>query len=165
MPEFRDGIDRLITLCSNSGLVVRLSSGLRTPLEQAALWRKGRAIEVIQQKICWLRDKDCDYLANCLLAVGPQDGEWVTNALPGDSWHNWGEAADFLCFDIKGSPINSGDDPVYEDFQRLIPLAGLNNYGPNWKKDAGHVQLRRNAPHQLYSLQDIDKVLEERYPL
>jgi hypothetical protein len=34
------------------------------------------------------------FLAQCIERVGKQFGEHVTNAIPGLSWHQWGEAAD-----------------------------------------------------------------------
>lgn len=164
-PEFRSSLDKLITLCSNSGLVVRISSGLRTPLEQAMIWRRGREISIIVDKVGWLKSQGCYYLASCIQTAGPQSGEWATNAIPGESFHNYGEAADFLAYDHQGKPINDGNDPTYVQFQKLITLSGLNNYGTHWTKDAGHVQLRPGSPVDIMNIQEMDKVLSERYPL
>lgn len=163
-PEFRAKVEKLINLCSNEGLVVRVVSGLRTPLEQAILWRFGRSMDVIIDKIQQLKDINCSYLASCINMAGPQYGEWKTNALPGQSWHNWGLAVDFICFDSIGKPISDGEDPIYYQFQKLIPAAGLFNYGKNWPKDAGHVQGMLGSPNQ-YTIQETDKILSERYPL
>src|SRR6185369_14731386 len=48
----------------------------------------------IALKIASLRDQGAPFLAHCLESVGPQSGDPVTNAIPGLSWHQWGEAMD-----------------------------------------------------------------------
>lgn len=152
-------------LCTREGLVIRLTSGLRTPLEQAALWRMGRGTSVINAKIEELKSQSAPYLALCIDKAGPQNGPWRTNALPGYSWHNWGLGADFMCFNMKGDPIQNGDAYEYRVFQRMIPFAGLHNYGKDWIKDAGHVQFYELSPSSKYTLAEMDKLLSEKYPI
>lgn len=95
-PEFRQNVLNLIANLAAKGIEMRPCAALRKPDEQAILWRQSRAKEEIEAAIAKLRSQGGDFLADTLQNVGPQHGEHVTNALPGFSWHQWGEAVD--CF-------------------------------------------------------------------
>ena len=94
--QFHEQVDQLLNSCRARGIEMRPYSTLRTPFDQARLWRQSRSIEEIRDKIADLRASGASFLAHCLESVGPQHGEPVTNAIPGFSWHQWGEAVD--CF-------------------------------------------------------------------
>ena len=94
VPEFRQAIEQLLQRCEARGCTMRPYMGIRTPLEQAKLWRQSRSIEQIRAKIKEFRQADAHFLADCLEKAGPQNGRHVTNAPPGLSWHHWGEAVD-----------------------------------------------------------------------
>lgn len=96
VPTFRPRLETLLASCRARGVEMRPYMGLRTPLEQARLWRQSRSREQIDAKVAQLHAAGADYLADCIVRVGPQNGDPVTNAVPGLSWHQWGEAAD--CF-------------------------------------------------------------------
>lgn len=96
IPKFRAPVKTLLEQCRAQGVEMRPSQTLRDPFEQAKLWRQSRSKEEIRAKIKQFRAAGADFLAFCLENVGPQSGDPVTNAPPGLSWHQWGEAVD--CF-------------------------------------------------------------------
>jgi peptidoglycan L-alanyl-D-glutamate endopeptidase CwlK len=167
--EFRGKVEELIANCAHRGVEMRPHGALRTPFEQARLWRQSRAREEIEAKIDALRADGADFLAHCLESVGPEYGKHVTNAIPGLSWHQFGEAAD--CFwvvngEAEWSPKKKVDRVngyhVYaEEAERLGLTAG-----GNWPgfKDWPHVQMRGSSNAlKVMSLQEINNVLKERF--
>ncbi len=97
VPEFTSKVEELLNLCDQSGYIMRQFFTLRTPFEQGMLWRQSRSTQEVQQKISELQNSGADFLAHCIDTVGPQNGRHVTNAIPGLSWHHWGEAVDCFC--------------------------------------------------------------------
>src|SRR5690348_4825038 len=96
VPEFRAKVSQLLQNCATQGVQMVPSEGVRPPATQAIYWRQSRSIVEINQAIAMLRDEGAPYLASVLDGVGPQHGDEVTKVLPGNSWHQWGEAVD--CF-------------------------------------------------------------------
>ena len=169
VPAFRPRLETLLAHCRARGVEMRPYMGLRTPLEQARLWRQSRSREQIDAKVAQLRAAGADYLADCIVNVGPQNGDPVTNAVPGLSWHQWGEAAD--CFwVVKGSAEWStkrlfnglnGYRVMAEEAKRLgLDPGGLWRKFPDWP----HVQLRPE-PSSLgrMSLKDISEEMKRRF--
>lgn len=167
--EFRGKVEELIANCAQRGVEMRPNAGLRTPFEQAKLWRQSRAREEIEAKIDALRADGANFLAYCLESVGPQQGKHVTNAIPGLSWHQFGEAVD--CFwVVNGTAEWSSKKKVggvngYRVYVEEAEQLGL-TAGGNWAvfKDWPHVQMR--GPSNVLkamSLQEINDVLKERF--
>lgn len=169
MPEFRPGVDRLLSLCAARGVEMRPNETVRTPRAQARIWRQSRTREEILAKIAALRAGGARFLAQCIEDVGPQHGDHVTNAPPGLSWHQWGEALD--CFWVvdgeaewsttrKVNGVNGYH--VYAETARDLGLEA----GGFWRrlKDWPHVQSRPEGnPADLFSLPEIDAVMQERF--
>jgi peptidoglycan LD-endopeptidase CwlK len=167
--EFRRKVIALLDRCTARGATMRPYFTLRSPFEQARLWRQSRSREEIEAKIAELRSKSAPFLADCIERVGPQHGDPVTNAVPGLSWHQWGEAAD--CFwlvdgEAEWSPrkeINGLNG--YQVYAEEAQAAGLTAGGlwPSFK-DWPHVQLRSSSsPLQVMSLTEIDTRMKERF--
>jgi hypothetical protein len=142
---------------------------LRTPFEQAELWRQSRSKQEIDEKINELRSKGAEFLAYCIESVGPQNGRHVTNAVPGFSWHQWGEAIDcFWLLDGKAEwstrkKVNGKNG--YFNYGAIARSMGL-TAGGFWSsfRDWPHVQLRKEShPGRIYDLQEIDGIMEERF--
>jgi len=137
----------LLSRCKKSGYVMRPYSTLRDPFQQARFWRQSRSIEEINKKIEFFSKNEALFLAHCLESVGPQYGDHVTNAAPGYSWHQWGEALDcFWLVDKKAEwssqkKINGVNG--YRNYSKLAQELGLTS-GGLWRdlKDWPHVQLR-----------------------
>jgi len=161
--EFADLCLTLITKCANEGILLRPYSGVRSPSEQAKLWRQGREIGEIETAARKLKDYNAPYLASCLLTVGPQKGARVTNALPGESWHQWGEALDFFVLDENNDPITDGHNSKYFQFAKVALSLGLTS-GAYWTTpDPGHVQLRAEPVKAIYQWPDINRLMREKY--
>jgi peptidoglycan L-alanyl-D-glutamate endopeptidase CwlK len=169
VPEFRPIIDQLLQNCSDAGYPMQPNFAIRTPVEQAAFWRQSRTGDEVAQQIQKLRDQGAGFLADCIVAAGPSSGPHITNALPGLSWHQWGEALDCVWL-VNGKPNWSTDLLVngkngYAVYAQLAKDLGL-NAGAFWKsfKDWPHVQLRKAAgPLSVMSLQQVNDTMKERF--
>ena len=93
-PEFESSVRKLLTLCESAGYPMKPFYTLRSVYDQAKLYRQSRPFSEIQGSHDYLMDAGAPFLASVLLDVGPQSGKWATNALPGFSWHQHGEAVD-----------------------------------------------------------------------
>jgi hypothetical protein len=146
------------------------SQTVRTPEQQAKLWRQSRSLVEINQAIATLRNSGASYLAEVLDSVGPQHGDEVTKVLPGNSWHQWGEALD--CFwEVNGAAVWSTTKKVnglngYQVYAAEAKALGL-TAGLLWTtfKDAPHVQLRAddNPRSSGMSWATIDETMRSRF--
>jgi peptidoglycan LD-endopeptidase CwlK len=168
-PEFGQKLNYLLSACAEQQVIMRPYFRIRSPLDQARLWRQSRTREEINQKIAWLHDQGAPFLAGCIEQVGPQNGPHVTNAIPGLSWHQWGEAADcFWVVDGKAewsTQRQVGGRNGYRVYADQAAALGLDP-GGRWQslKDWPHVQLRPlGSPAQLHSLAEIDRAMAERF--
>jgi hypothetical protein len=170
IPEYQPRALTLLEKCQARGIEMQPYNTLRSPFEQAKLWRQSRSKQKVHAKIAQLRSLGADFLAFCLESVGPQPtGPPVTDAPPGLSWHQWGEAMD--CFWLV-----NGDD----EWSTERKVNGLNGYrvyaeeakqmgltpGGLWQnfKDWPHVQLKpQGSPDDLMPLTDINRIMEERF--
>ena len=170
VPGFRDKVGELLQNCAAQGVIMVPSEGVRAPRQQAIYWRQSRSIIEINDAIAMLRRDGAPFLARELEAVGPHHGDEVTKVLPGNSWHQWGEAVD--CFwQVDGraewsttKKINGVNGyQLYASQARALDLdAGL-----FWTrfKDAPHVQLRGTANPRASGLSwpAIDQAMQERF--
>jgi hypothetical protein len=163
--EFTQQIRQLLDRCRLRGIEMRPYMGLRDPFEQARLWRQSRSREEIQARIALLQAQGAGFLAHCLESVGPQHGRPVTNALPGLSWHQWGEAVD--CFWLVGGKAEwsagrlvSGANG-YQVYAEEAEALGLTAGGRFTSlKDWPHVQMRADAsPLSSLSMVEIDAAM------
>ena len=169
LPEFRNKIENLIDGGRVSGVEMRPYFTLRDPFQQARFWRQSRSTEEITLKIAELKDNGAPFLARCIESVGPQHGDPVTNAIPGMSWHQWGEAVD--CFWLVNGKAEWSTRKIidgqngYHVFAQQAENQGL-TAGGHWNslKDWPHVQLRQaSSPLQVMSLEEIDAAMRERF--
>lgn len=169
VPEFSQKAKSLITNCKNRGYGMRPFATLRSPFEQAKLWRQSRSREEIQDRINEYKHKGATFLAYCLESVGPQEGRRVTSVGPGFSWHQWGEAMDcFWLVDRKAEwstrkKINGLNG--YHVYAEEAVALGL-TAGGNWSsfKDWPHIQLRAASnPGRVLTIEEIDREMEARF--
>jgi hypothetical protein len=168
-PEFRARCERLLARCRPRGVEMRVNETVRDPLRQARLWRQSRTRETIAATIDDLRARGAPFLAHCVESVGPQSGPEVTRALPGLSWHQWGEALD--CFWVVDGAA------VWSTTRRVNGVNGFRVYAEEARalgltaggfftrfRDFPHVQLRAAAsPAAVFSLAEVDAVMVERF--
>ncbi len=169
IPAFREKVDALLAACGARGVTMRPYSTLRPPMDQARLWRQSRASEEIDSNIARLEREGATFLAGLIRGVGPQFGDPVTNALPGSSWHQWGEAVD--CFWVVDGAANWSTKQLvggingYRVYAEEAEKLGLQP-GGHWQtfKDWPHVQLRREGgPLRLMSWAAIDTEMRSRF--
>jgi hypothetical protein len=167
IPEFRTDVEAVLDACEQSGYSMRPFYTLRTPFEQGKLWRQSRSSQQVREKIAELKSKGAIFLAHCIDSVGPQNGRHVTNAIPGFSWHQWGEAVDcFWLLDGKAEwsvrkKVNGVNG--YVNYAEKAKLAGL-TAGGLWSsfKDWPHLQKRKESnPGRIFSLMEIDQEMEK----
>lgn len=161
--EFLQRAQTLLTNLQDKGIYMVPISGVRTLEEQAKNWRKGRSLFEIKKKIFSLRKSQGNYIADVIEHVGPQmDKDKVTNAIPGFSWHNWGQALDcYVCYEgDKKKLIFNGNDPLFKSYAlerykayaieavKLGLTAGY--YFP--MKDMPHIQLNKKEVNKIYGI-------------
>lgn len=169
IPKCRPIARELLTECLKRGIEMRTSQTLRDPFEQAKLWRQSRSTEEIKKRIARFRVGKAEFLAHCLESVGKQYGDPVTNAPPGLSWHQWGEAMD--CFWLVDG------EAVWSTNKLVAGLNGFRVYAEEAKKlgltagaffksikDFPHVQLRpEGSPTDVMTLKEINDKMEKRF--
>lgn len=159
-PGFHDTVGALIVDLHSQGFDFRPSTTLRTPWQQARLWRQSRTSAEIEAQAKRFREGGAGYLAAVLLSVGPQSGPHVTNAPPGLSWHQWGTAADFYLTDEHGHVVWNDAHPGYlalAETARLLGLKSGRDFG-----DAPHVQANAYEPTAL-PLREVSAEMERRF--
>lgn len=168
--EFRQNVLNLIANLAAKGIEMRPCAALRKPDEQAILWRQSRAKEEIEAAIAKLRSQGGDFLADTLQNVGPQHGEHVTNALPGFSWHQWGEAVD--CFWVVNGTAEWSTTRTVDGVNGYKVYAGSAasfslTAGGTWSslKDWPHVQARKagSPAAEGLTIRDIDQEMRRRF--
>jgi peptidoglycan LD-endopeptidase CwlK len=165
-PQLKAKVNTLIARCAQRGFEMRPNNGLRDPFEQAKLWRQSRSIEEIRRKMDEFSAQGATFLVECLRSVGPQHGDHVTDAPPGFSWHQWGEALDsFWLLDGKAEWSTKklvGGLNAYHVYADEAAALGL-TAGGHWKKfkDWPHVQLPLDSsPLASLSVLEIDAAME-----
>lgn len=162
VPEFRDKALLVIENCRKRGIEMRPFFTLRGPTIQAKLWRQSRSIQEIDRAVKNLR-KDAPFLANILQEAGPQYGKWATNALPGQSWHQWGEAIDCYVLNTLGQAVWSSQHAGYNIYAEEVLKLGL-TAGHSWKnRDSVHVQLISKSVRELHTWAQIEEEMKKRY--
>lgn len=131
---------------------------LRSPQEQANLWQQSRTDTEVAVAIQSLKDRGAHWLSSVLAACPRLMGKAeVTKALPGESWHHFGEAVD--CFWYYGGIARWGG-PAYDVWKQEAMKLGLTTL----TFERVHVQLRPNgSPATIYQWPDIDARLKARF--
>lgn len=158
---FREKVEAMLAVIRSAGMAVKPYYGLRSPFEQAKLWRQSRTWDEIEQEMEKLKAAGAHKLAACIGSVGPRRGPRVTNAIPGFSWHQYGEAVDSFVVDSYGKAQWDANDRGYAVMARAARTVGLKpgyDFG-----DPVHVQMHQQEPHQVYSLGKIEDILSQRW--
>ncbi len=139
--EFRIKVVAVIKTCLTKGFVMTPYFTLRTPQEQGMLWCQSRSEEQISQAAYTLIKAGAPFLASCIDTQYAGNKKWATNALPGNSWHQWGQAVD--CFLNENGVANwNSDDIRYKHYADVATQLGLTS-GRYWlKPDPDHIQLQ-----------------------
>lgn len=114
----------LIRRCWKEDVFIVFTDGLRTNIDQAALYGKGRR----------------SYIYNGKQYGNPKVSR-VTNAQPGSSMHNYGLALDFVTCDGYGKNIDWVVGPKWRRAAAIAKELGF-EWGGDWKSfyDAPHIE-------------------------
>lgn len=144
VPEFAEKLILLIEACEKDHLKVVTGCTLRGPAKQGEMWCRSRSVgEVLAKKklIYNLSPPLSSFLSDSFCRLGPP----MTHHLPGQSWHQWGEAAD-LCALVNDKAIWNGSTAVkIADAAEKVGLYHSvyeDTWMPSYRK--WHVQLRKH---------------------
>lgn len=160
-PEFLKKVQELLAKCEAEDVIMKPFFGCRSPWNQAKLWRQSRSYAEVMQGIEFLKFHKAPFLADCIKSVGKQFGLWATNAMPGFSWHQFGEAVD--CYWLLGrTAIWTADDSnggrngyrVYAQIAENMKLTSLGRIIGDWV----HVQYQTFGVLRIYgSYAEVDR--------
>jgi len=139
-PVFKERLLYTTMECQKKGLDILVYCTVRSLEEQAKLYRQSRTTAQIEAKKREFYQKNLLDLARAIDFVGTQSGPHVTNAAPGESWHNFGEAADCVPL-INGKPAWNAKQ--YPKEWKLFGDIAVSN-GLEW---AGHWKRFKEFPH------------------
>jgi peptidoglycan L-alanyl-D-glutamate endopeptidase CwlK len=159
VPEVQDMAKEHILRCADAGIELLIYCTLRDAHEQARLYRQSRDKEQIQKKMDQLTAKGFPALARILKEVGPQkSGPKVTNAGPGESFHQYNKAYDCVPV-LQGKPIwGTGGEgaAIWDKVGKLGKKCGL-----EW---AGDWTSFREFPHfQFTDGKEVGDLMLERF--
>jgi len=163
--EFRFKVDLVLADCMSAGHELRPFFTIRDPWTQAKLWRQSRTTVQVVNARDHLIERGAPYLAKVLMDAGAARGKWATNALPGQSWHQFGEAVDCFVVGPNGEAIWDASHPGYKFYADRAKFHGL-AAGYFWKgaQDTVHIQLRpASSPLHMLSWPQIDTTMKERF--
>lgn len=156
VPEMKAKADWVLTYCSERGVDLLIYCTHRSFEEQARLYRKGRTKSEITVKKMHLEEAGWEMLADIIDEVGAQYGDKVTNAAPGESWHNFKEAFDAVPM-IDGKPAwHRKDAPeAWQIYGDAVKDAGA-IWGGDWHfTDLPHAQLRKGNPLDVMNEKEV----------
>jgi len=112
IPQAKERVERFIALCHEQGIDLLVTSTFRDNESQGELYEQGRT----------------------------KPGKIVTNAKPGESWHNYRCAVDVVPL-VNGKPNWDGSDPIWQTIGELGEQAGL-EWAGRWRsfKELAHFQ-------------------------
>jgi hypothetical protein len=166
-PDFAAKLATLLSDCRVKGYDFRISQGLRTPQKQAEYYCKwsDHPRAYVDAKVKKLKDAGAPWLASILASFRDiaRSPRWLTSALPGAGWHQWGLAADCYCY-RNGKMVEDGDDPCYKYYAERATHLGLRAGLYFTHPDAGHVQAPAAATAtDVYKWAFIDQAMKERF--
>jgi hypothetical protein len=166
-PSFAVTLAEVLEDCRMAGYEFRVSQGLRTPQVQAdyyCKWEK-RTPQDIDAAAKKLEAKGAPWVAGLLRERRKikRQKAWLTSAMPGAGWHQWGLAADCYCF-RNGKMVGDGGDPCYAFYAKAAEKRGLRAGLYFSNPDAGHVQQpSEDNASSVYTWSKIDAVMKERF--
>jgi hypothetical protein len=164
-PTFSGKFRGLLAALAAQGVVMKPYFGVRDCVTQGRLWRQSRSAATIQAKIAELRAAGAPYLAGAIEKALPSSGPWATNAIPGYSWHQYGNAMDSVWVRdgvFEWSTTVDGDRNGYRQMAARCPAHGLTSLLSIG--DGGHVQMpAAGSPAGQYTLLQIDALMKAKF--
>ncbi|MBL0725743.1 MAG: M15 family metallopeptidase, partial [Alphaproteobacteria bacterium] len=173
-PDLVKKIVLVLENCTKRGINMVPFSGLRSPMSQGTIWKQGRKKSDIDKKIEELKKEECDFLASCIEnSPAPAQGNIVSNAIPGLSWHQLAAAVDCMWF-FNGQIVNFADESRiingkevqgYYVYAQIVVDHGLTSGGFFQNiKDYPHAQLcpEGNPLIKYGSLKKINNIIAKK---
>jgi peptidoglycan L-alanyl-D-glutamate endopeptidase CwlK len=169
VPDARKKAKKVLAVCDEVGIDLLIYCTLRPLEEQARLFRQSRSWAEIKDKILTLRGRGLGFLADIIEAVGPCYGDHVTNAAPGESYHNYGQAWDAVPL-IAGKPAWNylRAKPYWDAYGECVRQVGMIWAGdwvsfreyPHAQLRAGGNPLKQNDPDRIREMLAEHKLLK-----
>ena len=137
-------LDLTVRECAEAGIEMLVYCTLRTCKEQARLYARGRTMEHIVKKAASLAYRGFGFLAQAMEDVAPVAGPIVTYAGPGESWHQFGLAADCVPM-VDGKCLWDARAHEWQVYGRIAEKNGL-QWAGNWTRG-------REFPHVQFAMQ------------
>lgn len=138
IPEFREKLEEALTICKKAGFQMEIGCSVRGPIPQGVLWSGSHTPRMIE---AWKIDlgETAPKLVECVEDLG-YILPFGSKFFPGQSWHQWGQAADvFLQFINKAVWGGSPAEKLEEACKKVGLWTGkMVGHGRPW-----HVQLRK----------------------
>ena len=160
--ELQEKHDCIISFCAEHGVDMLTYCTLRGANEQAIAFRKSRTKSEITHKADELLSRGFSFLADVLWKVGPQAGDLgkhVTNAGPGESWHQYGMAFDAV-------PLRDGKccwDKDTNRFAWAIYREAIFSCGCSWGGGFGDYphcqQIERSNPLDVLTAEQVKRMV------
>lgn len=159
-PETKEKALIVLDVCKKNDIDLLIYCTLRRLNEQAKLYRQSRSWSEIKLKIQKFRNRGYYFLAEIIEEAGPCYGNHVTNAAPGESWHNYAEAWDAVPL-LNGKPLWKYTDAKeqWEAYGEAVRQVGM-YWAGDWIsfREYPHAQLHKGGnplkvltPDQVYS--------------
>ena len=140
-PKFEELLCELTEELLKKKLKLVVGAGLRGPAAQARIWCASRTASEVESRRTQLVAAGATKLASLLLTEWSAFGPVATCHLPGNSWHQWGMAAD-VAVDVGGVLVWSGS--TMRDVGVVAECIGLRHFAMRTSWEAGgsrcHVQ-------------------------
>lgn len=167
-PEMQDKAQQIIQICADNGVELLIYCTLRSLEEQAGLYMSSRTPQEIAAKQQRLRNLGFGFIADIFDNVTPPKGKigkHVTNAGPGESFHNYAEAFDAVPL-VHGKAQWEDPDPTVDEwgiYGQAVRDVGC-NWAGDWRsfKEFPHAQLRTGGnPLKEYTAQQVYDILTQ----
>lgn len=152
---------RVVSVLDEVGVDLLIYCTLRPLEEQARLYRQSRSWSKIKSKILDFQNRGYGYLGEIIDNVGPCSGPHVTNAAPGESWHNYAEAWDAVPL-IGGKPAWNYFEAraqwdAYGECVRQVGMIWAGDWTnfreyPHAQKRPGGNPLRESSPDAIHEI-------------
>jgi len=174
IPSVKEKVEQVLEQTLSHGMDVLGLDTYRDPWTQARLYRQSRVRQDIENKVERLSYAGFTNLSKIIWKVGPQSGvigRHVTNAGPGESWHQFGEAWDAcpmfdskrLLWDITEPPDDTRAKVMWQTYGECIRRVGL-EWAGDWTtfREYPHSQLRSVAnPLHVLNPDEVDRWAKE----
>ena len=164
VPKVKQNANTVLEVCKEAGFELLIYCTLRDLNEQAKLYRQSRSWSEIKVKIDKFRNRGHNFLAQIIEEVGQCNGPHVTNAAPGESWHNYAEAWDAVPLINGKCAWKYGDAKEHwEAYGEAVRQVGM-YWAGDWIsfREYPHAQLRKGGnPLKTLNPDEIMEILKK----